>query len=228
MDWSLPGSSVQGILQARIERVVVPSSRGSSQPRDWIHMSMSPALADRFFTTSATWEAPKYELHTRKSSRLIWRPEAKLEDWALLSKGLQYVTLPPTCCLSFPTLTRVGDKRIFPPLFTKWSFGTSQLVLGLRLCSHCVCWGGEVGKGRQVPACLATQAKGRKSDVLPRDYPIKWSKSDRQRQIPYDVTYIRNLKKWHKWTYLQNRNKLTDIENKLTVTRRETWGRGIN
>ena len=33
------------------------------------------------------------------------------------------------------------------------------------------------------PACLVTQPKGRKSDVLPRDYPIKWSKSDRQRQI---------------------------------------------
>ena len=45
------------------------------------------------------------------------------------------------------------------------------------------------------PACLATQPKGRKSEVLPRDYPIKWSKSDRQRQIPYDVTYIWNLKK---------------------------------
>ena len=23
-----------------------------------------------------------------------------------------------------------------------------------------------------------------------------------------------NLKKWYKWTYLQNRNRLTDIENK--------------
>ena len=29
------------------------------------------------------------------------------------------------------------------------------------------------------------------------------------------------LKKWYKWTYLQNRNRLTDIENKLTVTKGE-------
>ena len=37
---SLPGSSVHGILQARIlEWVVIPSPRGSSQPRDWIHIS---------------------------------------------------------------------------------------------------------------------------------------------------------------------------------------------
>ena len=37
MDYSLPGSSVHGILQARIlEWVAMPSSRGSSQPRDQI------------------------------------------------------------------------------------------------------------------------------------------------------------------------------------------------
>ena len=35
MDCSLPGSSIHGILQARIpEWVAMPSSRGSSQPRD--------------------------------------------------------------------------------------------------------------------------------------------------------------------------------------------------
>ena len=35
MDYSLPGYSVHGILQARIlEWVTMPSSKGSSQPRD--------------------------------------------------------------------------------------------------------------------------------------------------------------------------------------------------
>ena len=57
MDHHLPGSYVHEILQARIlEWVVMPSSRGSSQPRDWTHVSMSPALAGGFFTTSDTWE----------------------------------------------------------------------------------------------------------------------------------------------------------------------------
>ena len=42
-----------GILQARVlEWVAMPSSRGSSQPRDQIHVSLSPALVGRFFTTS--------------------------------------------------------------------------------------------------------------------------------------------------------------------------------
>ena len=36
MDYSPPGSSVHGILQARLlEWVAMPSSRRSSQPRDW-------------------------------------------------------------------------------------------------------------------------------------------------------------------------------------------------
>ena len=29
----------------------------------------------------------------------------------------------------------------------------------------------------------------------PRDYHVKWSKSDRERQISYDVTYLCNVKK---------------------------------
>ena len=52
MDCSPPGSSVHGILQARIlEWVVMPASRGSSQPRDPTRVSLSPALAGEFFTT---------------------------------------------------------------------------------------------------------------------------------------------------------------------------------
>ena len=40
MDYSLPGSSVHGILQARILKwAASPFSRGSSQPRDWTSVS---------------------------------------------------------------------------------------------------------------------------------------------------------------------------------------------
>ena len=51
MDCSLPGSSVHGILQARtLEWVAMPSSRGSSRPRDQIHVSCSSYVADGPFT----------------------------------------------------------------------------------------------------------------------------------------------------------------------------------
>ena len=61
----------------------------------------------------------------------------------------------------------------------------------------------------------------------PRDCHTEWSKSDWEEQILYDITYMWNLKKWYKWTYLQNRNTVTDVENNLMVTSRETRG-GIN
>ena len=55
MDCSMPGSSVHGILQARIlELVAMPSSRGSSQPRDQTRVSCT---AGRFFTIWAIGEA---------------------------------------------------------------------------------------------------------------------------------------------------------------------------
>ena len=58
LDCSLPGSSVHGILQARIlEWVAIPFSRGSSQPRDWILVSCA---AGRFFTVWATREPQEY------------------------------------------------------------------------------------------------------------------------------------------------------------------------
>ena len=47
-----------------------------------------------------------------------------------------------------------------------------------------------------------------------------------QRQISYDITYMWNLKKNDtNRTYIQNRNRPTDIENKLIVTKGESWGR---
>ena len=55
LDCSLPGSSLQGILQARIQEwVAIPFSYGSSWPRDWTWVS---CIAGRFFTLWATREA---------------------------------------------------------------------------------------------------------------------------------------------------------------------------
>ena len=52
MDCCQPGSSVLGILQARIlEWVAVPTSMGSSQPSDWTHVSCISCIAGGFFTT---------------------------------------------------------------------------------------------------------------------------------------------------------------------------------
>ena len=55
MGYSPPGSSVHGILRARIlEWAAISFSRGSSQPRDGTRVS---SIAGRFFTIWATREA---------------------------------------------------------------------------------------------------------------------------------------------------------------------------
>ena len=52
MDCSLPGTSVHGILQARVlEWVAISSCRGSSWPRDWTRVSCNAGI---FFTIWAT------------------------------------------------------------------------------------------------------------------------------------------------------------------------------
>ena len=57
MDYSPPGTSVHGILQARIlEWVAMPSSGDLSNPGIEPTSLLSPALTGRFFTTGATWE----------------------------------------------------------------------------------------------------------------------------------------------------------------------------
>ena len=59
MDHSPPGSSVHGILQARIpEWVAMPSSRDLPDPGVEPASLTPPALAGGFFTISANWEAP--------------------------------------------------------------------------------------------------------------------------------------------------------------------------
>ena len=65
MDWSIPGSSIHGILQARVlEWVAIAFSRGSPQPRDQTQVFR---IAGRHFTIQATWEAPTYSIHSINS-----------------------------------------------------------------------------------------------------------------------------------------------------------------
>jgi len=65
MDYSLPGSSVHGILQVRIlEWVAISLSRGSSQPRDQTCVSCT---AGGFFTCRAIREALEFPLQRDKA-----------------------------------------------------------------------------------------------------------------------------------------------------------------
>ena len=71
MDCSSPGSSVNGISQARVlEWVAILSSRGSSWPRNWTHISYDFCIAGRFFTTEPM-------------GKLIYIYIVKREEWII-------------------------------------------------------------------------------------------------------------------------------------------------
>ena len=80
MDCSPPGSSVHGILQAKIlDWVAISSSWGSSWPRDLTCVSYSSWIADRFFTTE-----PLRKPWTSSSVSMVDPKELKEEKWCHL------------------------------------------------------------------------------------------------------------------------------------------------
>ena len=63
----------------------------------------------------------------------------------------------------------------------------------------------------------------------PGDCHTEWSKSDTERHISCDITYMWNLKKWCKWTYLQNITGDTNVEKKFSYDHQGgKAGGGIN
>ena len=61
----------------------------------------------------------------------------------------------------------------------------------------------------------------------PRDCHTEWNKKEEKN---HNITYMWNLEKRHRWTYLQSRNRITDVENKLMVIKGggTTWEIGID
>ena len=87
MNCSLPGSSVQGILQARIlEWVACPPPGDLPNPGTEPSPLMSFALAGGFFTTSAIWEAQRFN---KKSQFWCWDLGAPKE-----AKNIKFLDRP--------------------------------------------------------------------------------------------------------------------------------------
>ena len=58
----------------------------------------------------------------------------------------------------------------------------------------------------------------------PRDCHTEWSKSYRERKISWHPLCVESKRKWYKWTY--KTEKLTDLENELTVAGGRGGGQG--
>ena len=57
----------------------------------------------------------------------------------------------------------------------------------------------------------------------PRDSHTKQNKSERQRQKPYDLTYMWNLKYYQNEHIYEIKKRLTDLENRLVVAKGRWW-----
>ena len=133
MDCSPPGSSVHGSLQARtLECTAIPSSRGSSWPRD---QTQVPCITGRFFTTQATREALIAEwaqipctnifiLPASQSSLILHGPLPNL--WNPDRPRSAIHSHPQVCVVSAPQSTGILQARILEWVAYPFSRGTSQ------------------------------------------------------------------------------------------------------
>ena len=123
MDCSSPGSSVFGILQPILDRVVIPSSRGSSQPRNQICISYvscvgrqvlyhfrhlgSPFMILRFCSSCTGW--PNDVFHSEsfqvKITRCFW--------WSCPVKCLESRMWPRSVTDSCDLHTSENGKAVF-------------------------------------------------------------------------------------------------------------------
>ena len=98
MDCSPPGSSVHGILQARIlEWIAILSSRGFSWPRDWTLVS---CIAVRFFTLWATGKSWKVKVAQLCST--LCDPMNYIVHGILQARILKWITFPFSSISSQP------------------------------------------------------------------------------------------------------------------------------
>ena len=128
MDCSLPGSSVHGVLQARILKwVSIPSSRRSSRPRDWTCISCDSCLAGRFFTAKPPGKPIviqyfyTFQNDRQDKSDYVMLP---LRDITLL------LAIFPTLCISYVWLIYFAARSLCLNLPYLFSFSLRPLPSG--------------------------------------------------------------------------------------------------
>ena len=189
MDCSPPGSSVHGILQARVlEWVAIPFSMGSSQARDQTRVS---CIAGTFFTVWATREAPKWRGPQRPHP--FWVSFCNLKCLSLVSQCADHGFLLVAGGLRL-TLSSFGG-------FSWWLF-TWIRKAGKRACQGCILspcllncspWGHRYRtEWLNDQGGFTMEASASACHVLPlsscgfrsRDEPVDWAASGTRNQSP--------------------------------------------
>ena len=124
MDYSPPGFAVHSILQARIlEWVSMPSSKGSSPPRDRTHISYISCIGSGVIYHWATWKIFKSKflpqlpaaLQNHPSTRAGWG--VRYQVLTVLLPGSSWLQLPsslsefPACLPTSESTSRNAAKK---------------------------------------------------------------------------------------------------------------------
>ena len=130
VDSNPPGSSVHGILQARIlQWVAIPFSRGSSQPRNGTQVS---CLASRFFTDLPAELQGKIPIISSASQTETVSP-LKTNSSSLFP--LLCPSSPPSYFLSLWSWVLLGPNKWNHTVFVLWlAFFTEHTVFKVHLC----------------------------------------------------------------------------------------------
>ena len=192
MDYSLPGSSVHGILQARIlEWVAMPFSRGSSQPRNWTWVS---CITGRFFTIWATLVKnacnagdPGSIPRSRRSSGegngypiLAWRISWTEEPGGLQSMGSRSVRYHWTTnitqftqnCMGWSSDSRSSCLHLLLLIFQSWeNYRSSYLITSTDFIKKLentarVCQGGQRREDTWTLVVYRAQSRIYQSEML--------------------------------------------------------------
>ena len=128
MDYSLPGSSLHGILQARIrEWVTISFSRGSSWPRDRTWVSH---IAGRHFNLWATREALVNYILKKEGIFELNDRHCLCQYLLVLNLFVHCMTLFPSHNLQMAWNSPAGISKHF----THHSFSISQELVHLKFC----------------------------------------------------------------------------------------------
>ena len=147
MDCSLPGSSVHGILQARIlEWVAFSFSRGSSQPRGWTQVSRIVGI----FTIWATREALRLRSIKEKEGTVteqdpwgLWGGKGLPTSsslaplWSISVQSLSHIQLfvTPWTAACQASLSITNSWSVFKLMTTESVMPSNQLILCFPLLS---------------------------------------------------------------------------------------------
>ena len=157
-----------------------------------------------------------------------------------LQPELKLITLPPTslteCTLPAWHSKAKMMRAYHLPSLRGWEGGGRDLIC-MTTCPKChtpIYVTQDLGHPYFFEAPLRLKSHKKELNIAiyrdvgrPRDRHTEWSKSEREKQILYNIAYMWNLEKWYRWTYFQSRNRGTDVENKLTDTK-QGRGSGMN